>query len=211
MKHIQLPVVALVALAANTYAQTTPVRSTPVRPSAYASSDLGRPGRFDIVLTPSFGSVSNPFEGWFGDQSGVGFDAQFHLPSVFFLKAGFKIYSDVDTYTFGLGVAIPAGNGRVTLGLDGTTLDIAGWGYEPQAALRASYDYNFSFGLKIGAGITHFVNSSFIGDDTTAPHFTIGYNFNKTVGLDLTLSSEDAILGAPESGSSANLAVRITL
>lgn len=204
MKNTLLSVTALVALAAQASAQTAASRG-------YVSpNDLGRPGRFDIVLTPSAGTVSSPF-GWADDQSGVGFDAQFHLPSIFFLKAGFKVYSDVDTYTFGVGVAIPAGNGRVTLGLDGTTVDIAGWGYEPQAALRASYDHNFSFGLKIGAGVTHFFNSSTIGEDTTAPHLTIGYNFNKTVGLDLTLSSEDAILGAPDSGSSANLAVRITL
>jgi len=204
MNNKLLTTLALATIAAQATGQTTAGRSS------FDAGDRGRPGRFDIVLTPSFGTVSDPFDGWIEDQSGFGLDAQFHLPTVFFLKVGLKTYSDVDVYTFGLGVAIPAGNGRVTLGLDGTTLDIAEWGYEPQAALRAAYEYNFSFGLKIGAGVTHFFNSTFVGDDTTAPYLTVGYNFSKLIGLDLTFSNEDAILGAPDSGSSFNAALRFT-
>ena len=195
----------LLAVAAGASAQTA--KSSP------GYNDLGRPGRFEIALTPAVGSVDISETNYpgVGTQSGVGLDAQFHLPSVFFLKVGVKAYSDVNAYTFGLGVAIPAGNGRVTLGLDGTTLEDPEFAdYEAQAAFRVAYDHQFDFGLHLGAGITHFVNGSLIGDDSTAPTLTVGYKFGpKAPCLDLTYSPEDAILGTPDADGSLSLSLKI--
>ncbi len=176
-------------------------------------SDLGRPGRFEIALTPAIGSIDISDQNYpgVGTQSGIGLDAQFHLPSVFFLKVGVKVYSDVNAYTFGLGVAIPAGNGRVTLGLDGTTLEDPEYAeYEAQAAFRVAYDHQFDFGLHLGAGVTQFVNGALIGDDSTAPTLTVGYKFGpKAPTLDLTYSPEDAILGTPDADGSLSLSLKI--
>lgn len=194
----------LLAVAAGASAQTA--KSSP------GYNDLGRPGRFEIALTPAVGSVSSPsaFGANWDDQTGLGLDAQFHLPSVFFLKVGLKAYSDVNAYTFGLGVAIPAGNGRFTIGLDGTTLEFDNYTYEPQAAIRFAYDHQFDFGLHIGAGVTQFFNSTAIGDDNTAPTLTVGYKFGpKAPSLDLTYSPDDAILGAPDSDGSLSLSLKI--
>ena len=155
--------------------------------------------------------MSNPYNGWGNDQSGAGLDAQFHLPSVFFLKVGLKAYSDVNAYTFGLGVAIPAGNSRVTLGLDGTTLEDPVYGeYEAQAAFRVAYDYQFDFGLHLGASVTRFVNGAVIGDDVTAPALTVGYKFGpKAPSLDITYSNKDAILGLPDADRSLSISLKI--
>lgn len=197
MKPI-LPVVALAALAVQASAQNVPVRRS-------VSS-------IETAFIASAGMVTDSSLGRGGDQSGVGIDAYLQLPSAFNLKAGLKAYSDVNAYTLGIGFAIPVGGDLLTLGLDGSSLDIGdNTRQSTQITLRAAYDHDFSSGIRVGAGVAHYLNSSGIGEDSTAPYLTIGYNFNKSIVLDLTLSSEDAILGAPESGSSANLAVRITL
>jgi hypothetical protein len=44
----------------------------------------------------------------------------------------------------------------------------------------------------------------------TAPHLTVGYSFTKLIGLDITFSNEDAILGLPDSDGSFNAALRFT-
>lgn len=196
MKPI-LPVVALVSLAVQASAQNVPVRRS-------VSS-------IETLFVASAGTVSDSTLGYGGDQSGVGIDAYLQLPSSFILKAGLKAYSDVNAYTLGIGFAIPVGADRLTLGLEGTSLDIKQFSHNSHAALRVAYDHHFSSVIRVGAGVAHFLNSSGIGEDSTAPYLTIGYNFSKSFVLELTLSSEDAILGSPDSGSSANLAVRITL
>lgn len=197
MSPIQSTLIVL-SVAAAAGAQTAPL-----------SSDLGRPGRFEIALTPSFGKVYK------AEQSGFGLDAQFHLPSVFFLKAGAKSYTDIDTYTFGLGVAIPAGNGRVTLGLDGNAIDIKshywyyGSGIEYQTALRVAYDYQFASGLRLGVGFTEFLNSNYI-NNVAAPTFTVGYKFApKGPTLSMTYSNHDAILGLLGKCSSINTSLTL--
>lgn len=196
-----IPTIALLA-AAGASAQTA---SRNYGTAPYGSNDLGRPERFEIALTPSYGTISDPYRGIVDDQSGFGLDAQFHLPSVFFLKAGIKSYSDVDAYVFGLGFAIPAGNGRVTINLDGTALDFDGWGTEYQSTIRVAYDHRFAFGLRLGVGVSEFLNSNAVGENVTAPTFTVGYKFGaKGPALELTYSNKDAILGLPESGHSFN-------
>lgn len=169
--------------------------------------NLGSPKVNEVALTPSYGYVSSPV----GSFDGGGLDLQIHLPTVFFLKLGVKAWQEGNAYTLGLGTAIGLGDGRLTIGLDGTTLDLNGWGFEPQYMLRAAYDHQFASGFRVGAGVSHFLNSSLLGADVTAPTVTVGYKFSANGPLlDLTFSNKDAIVGAPLGDGSFRTALTFT-
>ena len=192
-------------------AQSSDPRVTKPNSPVVKSNDLGRPGRDEFTLKPSFGFVSDSGNSVIGDQSGFGLDAQLYVIPVI-LKVGTKVYSDVTIYTFGFGALIPINNGSLTLNFDVNTISInSGTNYQ-QYTLRAVYDYQFVSGLRLGLGISRFTNSNNPFTDTlTAPTFGVGYKFGaKGPTLDLTYSTKDAILGSPDSSSSLNTSLKFT-
>ena len=186
----------------------------------YSTTELGRPKPFEIGLGLSFGSVEAPLAGYdfFGDkvylddQNGAAIDARFHLPELFFLSVGAKAYADVSVISGGLGLAITAGDGRITLAAEEAYVNVSGLDEYWQFRLSASYDHAFSNGLRLGFGVHHITSSNDLfvtRDDIFAPVFTLGYRFDNGHSLDLSLSGKDYILGSPDSGRALSFGYEI--
>jgi hypothetical protein len=141
----------------------------------------------------------------------VGIDAKIALPSSLDLVGSIKVYSDSQAYSLGIeyGTAVGA-DGRLVVGgmlglLDVTNLVEFG----VQLSVRAAYEHQLGFGLKLGLGFTHFFNESVVGD-VTAPTFTAGYQLSKALSLEFTYSPEDAIFGVDGDEDSMRLALNLS-
>jgi hypothetical protein len=186
---------------------------------SFSVKELGRPRPFEIALGLSFGSVERPLAGYnlgapifLKDQNGAAVDARFHLPEHFFLTVGAKAYADVSVLSGGLGVALTAGDGRFTLAFEEAYVNVSSVDEYWQARLIAGYEHNFEVGLRLGFSIHHIVSSNdfFLNkEDVTAPVFTLGYRLHNGHTLDLSLSSNDYILGSPDSGRALSFGYKI--
>jgi len=191
-----------------------------VNARTYSTTELGRPKPFEISLGLSFGSVEAPLAGYdflgdkvyLDDQNGAAIDARFHLPELFFLSVGAKAYADVSVISGGLGLAITAGDGRITLAAEEAYVNVSGLDEYWQFRLSASYDHTFGNGLRLGFG-GHYITSSndfFLNqEDVFAPVFTIGYRFQTGHALEINLSGKDYILGSPDSGGALSFGYEI--
>jgi hypothetical protein len=117
---------------------------------------------------------------------------------------------DMNSYSFGFGTKIAAGNGNFELAYAYSKIE-ADYSSENinQNIFKAGYSVDVGNGLNVGLSVIYYSNSDAGGvDDVFAPVFTVGYKFGQGFSADLSYSTENTAFGAPDADGTTTIGVR---